>query len=100
MILVANVELAIVILVFFAPFFPTKCFNLDKVFAIVALCIKHEIWQELEFQSFNGAEETDKASAYHKVRLFTVARYAAEKPVAELDGGSILQQWAISSEGI
>ena len=59
--------------------------------SIVALCIKHEIWQELEFQSFNGAEETDKASAYHKVRLFTVA---------ELESGSILQQWAISSEGI
>lgn len=68
--------------------------------SIVALCIKHEIWQELEFQSFNGAEEIDKASAYHKVRLFTVARYAAEKPVAELESGSILQQWAISSEGI
>ena len=30
LILVVNVEFAIVILGFFAPFFPTKYFNLDK----------------------------------------------------------------------
>ena len=77
-----------------------KYFSLDIVGSIVALRNKHKIWKELEFQSFNGVEETEQASTYHKVRLFTVARYAAEKPVAELDDGSILQQWAISSKGI
>ena len=62
------------------------------VWSIDALRNRHKILKELEFQSFSGAEETDQASAYHKVRLFTVARYAAEKPVAEFDNGSILQQ--------
>ena len=45
-------------------------------------------------------EEINQTSAYHKVRLFTVARYAADKPVAELEEKNILQQWAISSKGI
>lgn len=42
----------------------------------------------------------NQTSAYRKVRLFTVARYAADKPVAELEEKNILQQWAIASKGI
>ena len=56
--------------------------------------------KKLEFQSLNGAEEIEHASAYHQIRLFTVARYASEKPVAELEEEYILQQWAVASKGI
>ena len=54
--------------------------------------------KKLEFQSLNGAEEIDHASAYHQIRLFTVARYASEKPVAELEEEYILQQWAVKTD--
>lgn len=56
--------------------------------------------KKLEFQSLYGTEEIDHASAYHQIRLFTVARYASEKPVVELEEESILQQWAVASKGI